>query len=314
MSTPFWVCRQARKQPGTPQSSASPYDGSVAGEHDLPGADDVERAVQAAAEVAAETAALPAHVRADALDHVSRSLPTAADEIAGVITAESGKPLKWSRVEVSRAVSTFRWAAEEARPLLAEDAAPGHRPGRRRPDRDDPPRAPWPGAGHHAVQLPAEPGRAQGRPGDRGGRADRAQASARHPADRAGPRRDPVRYRPAGRRLVRAAGAEQRRPRLVADPRLPIVSFTGSVPVGWSIKESVPRKHVALELGGNAAVLVAPDWTDLDYARSASPPSRCTRPASPASRCSASTSTPRTGTSCGRRSWPRSRSSSPGPA
>src|SRR6202000_3381656 len=25
------------------------------------------------------------------------------------------KPLKWSRVEVNRAVSTFRWAAEEAR-------------------------------------------------------------------------------------------------------------------------------------------------------------------------------------------------------
>jgi len=65
--------------------------------------------VQAAAEVAAETAALPAHVRADALDHVSRSLADRADEIAGVITAESGKPLKWSRVEVSRAVSTFRW-------------------------------------------------------------------------------------------------------------------------------------------------------------------------------------------------------------
>jgi acyl-CoA reductase-like NAD-dependent aldehyde dehydrogenase len=55
-------------------------------------------------------------------------------------------------------------------------------------------------------------------------------------------------------------------PGLVADPRLPIVSFTGSVPVGWSIKDSVPRKHVALELGGNAAVLVTPDWTDLDYA------------------------------------------------
>jgi acyl-CoA reductase-like NAD-dependent aldehyde dehydrogenase len=53
---------------------------------------------------------------------------------------------------------------------------------------------------------------------------------------------------------------------LVTDPRLPVVSFTGSVPVGWGIRDSVPRKHVALELGGNAAVLVCPDWTDVDFA------------------------------------------------
>ena len=49
---------------------------------------------------------------------------------------------------------------------------------------------------------------------------------------------------------------------LVRDPRLPVVSFTGSVPVGWSIRDSVPRKHVTLELGGNAAVVVGPDQGD----------------------------------------------------
>jgi acyl-CoA reductase-like NAD-dependent aldehyde dehydrogenase len=56
---------------------------------------------------------------------------------------------------------------------------------------------------------------------------------------------------------------------LVKDPRLPVVSFTGSGPVGWSIMDSVPRKHVVLELGGNAAAVVAGDWnseTDLDFA------------------------------------------------
>jgi acyl-CoA reductase-like NAD-dependent aldehyde dehydrogenase len=49
---------------------------------------------------------------------------------------------------------------------------------------------------------------------------------------------------------------------LVRDPRLPVVSFTGSVPVGWSIRDAVPRKHVTLELGGNGAVVVAPDQAD----------------------------------------------------
>ncbi|HZN70696.1 MAG TPA: aldehyde dehydrogenase family protein [Micromonosporaceae bacterium] len=56
---------------------------------------------------------------------------------------------------------------------------------------------------------------------------------------------------------------------LVTDPRLPVVSFTGSGPVGWFICEQVPRKHVTLELGGNAAAVVCADWSstvDLDWA------------------------------------------------
>jgi glyceraldehyde-3-phosphate dehydrogenase (NADP+) len=57
-----------------------------------------------------------------------------------------------------------------------------------------------------------------------------------------------------------------RAPALVADPRLPVVSFTGSGPVGWQIRDAVPRKHVTLELGGNAAVVVCEDWPDPDWA------------------------------------------------
>jgi acyl-CoA reductase-like NAD-dependent aldehyde dehydrogenase len=38
-----------------------------------------------------------------------------------------------------------------------------------------------------------------------------------------------------------------------------MVSFTGSAAVGWQIKAAAARKKVALELGGNAAVIVEPD-------------------------------------------------------
>ncbi|MCL4538368.1 MAG: aldehyde dehydrogenase family protein, partial [Bacteroidetes bacterium] len=47
--------------------------------------------------------------------------------------------------------------------------------------------------------------------------------------------------------------------RLVSDPRLKILSFTGSPRVGWYLKSKVPKKKVILELGGNAAVVVEPD-------------------------------------------------------
>ncbi|KPC91165.1 aldehyde dehydrogenase, partial [Streptomyces sp. NRRL F-6602] len=62
-----------------------------------------------------------------------------------------------------------------------------------------------------------------------------------------------------------------RMPALVQDERLPGISFTGSGPVGFSILESVPRKHVTLELGGNGAAVVLGDYAsdaDLDWAAS----------------------------------------------
>lgn len=52
--------------------------------------------------------------------------------------------------------------------------------------------------------------------------------------------------------------------RLVRDPRLPVVSFTGGS-FGWRLKEAVPRKRVHLELGGVGAVIVDDD-ADLDDA------------------------------------------------
>ena len=44
--------------------------------------------------------------------------------------------------------------------------------------------------------------------------------------------------------------------RLATDPRLPVLSFTGSDSVGWHLEGVARRKHVLLELGGNAPCLI----------------------------------------------------------
>jgi acyl-CoA reductase-like NAD-dependent aldehyde dehydrogenase len=262
---PFWVAGK----PVTGDSTAlvhHSFDGSLAGSHFVPSTSDVEAAVQAAHDVRDEFATLPAHVRAGALDHVSRALGERSEEIAQLITAESGKPLKWARGEVGRAVSTFRWAAEEARRFSGElqrlDTDPGGT-GRlalvRRVPRG-------PVLGITPFNFPLN-----------------LVAHKVAPAIAVGA---PIVLKPAPATPLTAlllgeilaetdlpAGSWSILPvdnetssQLVQDPRLPVVSFTGSVPVGWSIRDSVPRKHVALELGGNGAVLVCPDWTDLDFA------------------------------------------------
>jgi glyceraldehyde-3-phosphate dehydrogenase (NADP+) len=52
---------------------------------------------------------------------------------------------------------------------------------------------------------------------------------------------------------------------MVTDPRVMKITFTGSMDVGWRLKELAWRKKVTLELGGNAGVIVHED-ADLDHA------------------------------------------------
>jgi acyl-CoA reductase-like NAD-dependent aldehyde dehydrogenase len=248
-----------------------PYDGREVGQTTWATPDQVETAVAAAAAVAEEAAALPAYVRAGALDHVSRRLAERRDEVAALITAENGKPLKWARTEADRAVSVFRWAAEESRRLSGS---------LQRLDTDAG------GAGRLAVVTRYPRGPVLGIAPFNFPLNLVAHKIA--PAIAAGA---PIVLKPApatplsalllGELLAETdlpAGMfsvlpvpNDRASALVADPRLPIVSFTGSGPVGAQIRHAVPDKHVTLELGGNAAVLVCGDYgsaTDLDWAAS----------------------------------------------
>lgn len=75
----------------------SPWDGRLVGKVSVPTDAQVEEAVAAAYAVRDEFAATPAHVRAAALDHVSKRLVERTEEIARLISAENGKPIKWAR-------------------------------------------------------------------------------------------------------------------------------------------------------------------------------------------------------------------------
>ena len=100
-TTAFYVAGQAST--GDDEVTVThPYDGQVVGRTSWARPDQVEAAGAAAAGVADEAAALPAHVRAGALDHVSRRLAERRQEIAELITAENGKPVRWALTEADR--------------------------------------------------------------------------------------------------------------------------------------------------------------------------------------------------------------------
>jgi len=267
---PFWIAGDAETSTEVAEVT-NPYDGSIVGAHCLPTDEQVERAVAAAWEVRHAFARTSAAQRAEALLHVSRRISERAEEIAQLITSENGKPIMWARAEAARAASTFRLAAEEARrwsgdlQRLDTDAASEGRTAivRRFPHGPVLGIAPF----NFPLNLVAHkvaPALAVGAPiiikpapatplsslmlGDLLAETDL----------------------PAGSWSVLPVGNDVA-PLLVADDRLPVVSFTGSDVVGNAIQRAVPQKHVTLELGGNAAAIICADWSgdaDLDWAAS----------------------------------------------
>ena len=116
---PFWLAGSAHAGDAS-YSVVSPYTDEVVAEVALAGADDVERALAAAEEAFAQTASLPAHARATALSNVALRIREEADALAQLITAESGKPIRWARIEVARSAANYQRAAEEAKRFAGE--------------------------------------------------------------------------------------------------------------------------------------------------------------------------------------------------
>jgi acyl-CoA reductase-like NAD-dependent aldehyde dehydrogenase len=252
---------------GGPESFevTSPYDGAVVATVATPGPRDIEDAIAGAADIFVETRKLPVHARAEALSHISRRLDERQNEVAELIAKEGGKPLKWAKVEAARAVSTFRWAAEECRRdagqilRLDTDEALGARIGLVRRFPRGPILAITPF--NFPVNLVAHkmaPALAVGAP------------VVIKPATKT----------PLGALLLGELFVETDLPaemcsvlpvggkeagRLVTDDRFAKISFTGSSEVGWGIREKAHKKAVTLELGGNAGVIVHSD-ADIEKA------------------------------------------------
>ena len=254
----FWLAGQrTHGERAVPVMGA---DGQHVADVSIPTAEQVESAVAALHDARLEAASLTLGQRADALSHVASRLLERHDEIACLISAENGKPLKWARIEVARAASVFRWAAEEARRwsgdvqrLDTEASAAGRLGFVKRV-----PKGPVLGIAPfnfplNLVAHKVSPAIAVGapilvKPAPATPLSSLLLGELLAETDL-----------PAGMWSVLPVPNEEM-PALVADPRLPVISFTGSAPVGYSIREAVPHKHVVLELGGNAAAVVLGDY------------------------------------------------------
>ncbi|MEE4271622.1 MAG: aldehyde dehydrogenase family protein [Thermoanaerobaculales bacterium] len=241
----------------------SPYDGRTVAEVARGGPEILERAASAAQRAAEPTAALPPSERGAILEGTAALVLEHREELATAISEEAGKPISLALGEVDRCADTFTEAAAVARhpEVEARDLAgfaSGH--GRLALVRRVPvgpvlaitpfnfplnlvahKLAPAVAAGCPVVLKPAS-------------QTPSPALMLAELMERAG--------LPAGALSVipsRGADAEA----LATDDRFAALTFTGSMDVGWRLKELAWKRRVTLELGGNAAVVVEPDAGDL---------------------------------------------------
>jgi acyl-CoA reductase-like NAD-dependent aldehyde dehydrogenase len=249
-----------------------PYDGSVVAPGPVGTVADAEAALEAALAVRAEVAALPSRVRRDVLLATRDALAARRGALEQLLVLETGKPLVDCRVEVDRTLVTLAAAAEEVARLHGETVPLDLLPS---------------GDGMIGFWTRRPIGVVVGITGFNYPLLLAAHKFA--PAVAAG---CPVIGKPAPqtplatlwlvhalRETAAAAGAPAAMvqlvtgdaevgARLVTDPRIGAVSFTGSADVGHRIARSAAPRKVLLELGSNAALVVAAD-ADLDAAADA---------------------------------------------
>ena len=236
----------------------SPYSGEVVGRIAKGGANETQRALDAAA--AALTSPLPAHERARILDATAHLLAERQEDAAQLISAEAGKPLKAARVEAQRAVSTYTFAAVEARKLSGETV---------------PMDASAAGEGKLAftIRLPIgvigaispfnfplnlvahkiAPALAAGCPV-----VLKPAAATPLSALFLAELEEEAGLPPGWLNVVSGSSAEIG-DALVADERVKLITFTGSGEVGWGIAARAARKRVKLELGNATPAIVCAD-------------------------------------------------------
>jgi acyl-CoA reductase-like NAD-dependent aldehyde dehydrogenase len=244
----------------------SPYDEKLVGIVGIADKILMEKAIEEADRAFLIMKDLPIYKIADGLSKMKQYFENNFEEVANDLSSEAGKPITIAKAEVSRAIHTFEDGIEECKRLYGEVIPLDRRPwGENRTGEIErfpigviaaisPFNFPLNLVAHKVVPALASRNTVVVRP------ATQTPFCSLHIAkayEQSG--------LPVGGLSVLPSDYEAADV-LVTDARVKMVSFTGSAKVGWDIKAKVPQKKVALELGGNAAVIIHEDVLDLNKA------------------------------------------------
>ncbi len=242
----------------------SPYSGKVIAQVPMAEKETVLKAIECAEQGAKEMKKLTALERSNILERAAGIFKERLEECALILAKENAKPLKAARGEILRTIETYKFAAEEAKRIHGEtipmDAAKNGK-GRFAYTKREPlgviaaitpfnfpfnlaahKLGPAFAAGNSVILKPAS-------------QTPLSALAAAEIFEEAG--------LPKGALNVVTGKGSDVGDVLVTDPRIKMVTFTGSVEVGLGIKERAGLKKVTLELGSNSAVIID-SAADLD--------------------------------------------------
>ena len=246
------------KLSGDPLEVRSPWDGSLVGVVATGGTAETDAAIDAAHR--ATGSGLPAYRRAEILDQAAAEINARRTAFARILALEIGKPVSQALVEVDRCVQTFRFSAAEARTLTGTGVAFDAHPA---------------GVGHRGFTIRVPIGVI--------GAITPFNFPLNLAAHKIGPAiatgcgvvLKPSRDAPLAAAALASLLYDVGLPReflsvvvgssseigdaLIADPRVGMITFTGSGEVGWGLASRAPRKRVSLELGNSTPVVVCGD-------------------------------------------------------
>ncbi len=234
----------------------NPYDGELLAEIANADADLIERSLKAARTAASKMRNLARFQIAKGLRAISAGIEARKEEFTRLIVLESAKPVIYARGEVDRAIATFSWAAGEAE-RFAGESVPIDIQAAGRGKRGRTLRIPR-GViyGITPFNFPLNLVAHKVAPALASGNAIVIKPSPRTPLTSLllGEVFLESGLPPSALQIIPTDVANI--PKIVNDDRVAMISFTGSAAVGWELKNNVGKKPIALELGGNAPVIV----------------------------------------------------------
>ncbi len=241
----------------------SPFTQKTIAEVSRANCDEMEEAIATAENAAKEMRKLARFQIADGLRNIADGIEKRKKEFAETIAEEAAKPIIYARSEVERGISTFAWAVGEAERFAGKIVPVDTQAG---------------GKGKTAWTLRVPRGVIYGitpfnfplnlvahkvAPALASGNAVIIKPSEKTPLSalllgevfqKSGLPNSALQVVPMN---------VENMDLVLRDERIQMISFTGSAEIGWRLKNLAQRKQIALELGGNAPVIVD-DSADLE--------------------------------------------------
>jgi len=241
-----------------------PHDNEVVGKVFIANETHIRQAIKKAVNCFEVTKNMPAYERSEILFLIAKDIDNTLENLAEILALECGKNITFARGEVQRAIQTFTLAAEEAKRIDGEffglDSVPKgvhtHALVKRFPI--------GPILGITPFNFPLNLVAHKVAPAIAVGNPIIIKPSSLAPLSALNLAEIVTKYVPDGMLSVLPCSGPSIMSAIKSE-NIKMISFTGSPPVGWKLKEHCGKKKICLELGGNAGVIIDED-ADLDDA------------------------------------------------